>query len=55
MSDEEKAAAEAERARVRACADAIEAALQQFGCALRASPVLTPEGRVSAVVDIVAK
>ena len=41
--------------RVEAAAAAVQAALREHGCDLVAVPQLTPDGRVVAVVQLVAR
>ena len=41
--------------RVQAAAEAVQAALREHGCDLVAVPQITPDGRVVAVVQIVAR
>jgi formylmethanofuran:tetrahydromethanopterin formyltransferase len=41
--------------RVKLAAEAIQRALADYGCDLVAMPTITPDGRVAAVVQIVAK
>ena len=40
--------------RVRAVAQAIQAALEEHGCQLISRPVITPEGRIEGQIQIVA-
>ncbi len=62
MSDEEMTPAQAavlvdadKQRRVRAAADAVQAALAEYQCDLVAMPQITPDGRIVAVVQIVAR
>lgn len=41
--------------RVKAAAEAVQAALTEHGCDLVAVPTITPQGTLSAVVQIVVK
>ena len=51
-----QAAIEADRKqRAEQCGKAIEAALARFGCQLVPTPQLTPDGRLTAVSQIVAQ
>lgn len=59
MSDEDKTTLEAirelqNRAR-RECAAEIDAALAKHGCALAAVSYVTPDGRIAARVEVIAK
>jgi pyruvate/2-oxoglutarate dehydrogenase complex dihydrolipoamide acyltransferase (E2) component len=47
-------AADKER-RVQAAAKAVQAALREHECDLMAVPVITPDGRITAQVQVVAK
>ena len=41
--------------RAQACGEAVAAMLREHGCDLVAVPVLTPDGRITAQVQVVAK
>lgn len=41
--------------RVKAAAESVQAALAEYGCDLVAVPQIAPDGRVVAVVQIVAR
>lgn len=41
--------------RIKAAADAIQAALAAHNCDLVASPTITPQGTLAAVVQLIAK
>jgi len=43
------------QARVKAAAEAVQAALAAHNCDLMAMPTITPQGTLSAVVQLIAK